>query len=85
VDPVLPRIQTLLREHFSLTPDQTAPERRLADLGIESLEAIEFLFKLEDEFGIALSNERGGFKTVADIVTVVEGALSERTRAGRAS
>jgi acyl carrier protein len=75
---VLPRIQALLREHFSLSAEQTAPERLLSDLGIESLAAIEFLFKLEDEFGISLSEERGGFKTVADIVTIVEKALSAK-------
>ena len=73
---VLSRIQRLLQEQFTLTPEQVVPEECLADLGIDSLAAIEFLFKLEDEFGISLSDQRGDFRTVADIARIVEAALS---------
>jgi acyl carrier protein len=76
MDQVLPRVQALLQNHFSLTAEQTAPQQLLADLGIESLDAIEFLFKLEDEFKISLSDQRGTFRTIADIVNVVERAVS---------
>jgi acyl carrier protein len=79
---VLDRVQTLLQEHFSLSPEQTAPDRTLEQLGIESLEAVEFLFKLEEEFKISLSEERAVFATVGDIVSIVEKTLAaQRTGA----
>jgi acyl carrier protein len=78
---VLARVQSLLQEHFSLAPDQTAPDRRLTELGIESLDAVEFLFKLEDEFKISLTEERAVFNTVGDIVSIVEKVLAARPSA----
>jgi acyl carrier protein len=78
---VLARVQSLLEEHFSLAPDQTASDRRLTELGIESLDAVEFLFKLEDEFKISLTEERAVFNTVGDIVSIVEKVLAARPSA----
>ena len=79
---VLDRVQTLLQEHFSLSPEQAAPDQTLEQLGIESLEAVEFLFKLEEEFKISLSEERAVFATVGDIVSIVEKTLAaQRTGA----
>ena len=78
MDPVLPRIQRLLEEQFTLTAEQVHSYQCLADLGIDSLAAIEFLFKLEDAFQISLSDERGDFRTVADIASIVEKALSAK-------
>jgi acyl carrier protein len=79
---VLARVRSLLQEYFSLTPEQTEPDRTLEQLGIESLEAVEFLFKLEEEFKISLSEERTVFSTVGDIVAIVEKAVAaQRTGA----
>ena len=61
-----------------LTPDQVFPEQRLADFAIDSLSMIEFTFMLEDAFAISLADERGEIRTVADIVSIVEQALSAR-------
>jgi acyl carrier protein/nodulation protein F len=48
----------------------------LDELGIESLEAVEMIFELEDRFGIEIpvnANNTGEvFKTVADVVRLVE-------------
>ncbi len=74
-------IQELFQQHFSLSADQIGPERCLADLGIDSLSAIEFMFLLEDKFGISLAEERGEFRTVADIENMVVRALSVRSAA----
>jgi acyl carrier protein len=81
MDPILSKIQRLLQEQFKLTADQVRPDQCLADQDIDSLSAIEFLFKLEDEFDISLSDERGDFRTVADIAGIVEKALSAKAAA----
>lgn len=54
----------------------------LDELGIESLEAVEMVFELEDRFGIEIpvnANNTGEvFKTVADVVRLVEELVSAK-------
>jgi acyl carrier protein len=52
----------------------------LVDLGIDSLAAIEFMFELENQFKVSLSDERTELVTVGDIVTVVEHAFSSAAK-----
>jgi acyl carrier protein len=76
----LKRVQQLLQAHFSLAPEQVQADTPLADLGIDSLAAIEFMFQLESQFDVSLSDERTELLTVADIVAVVEHALSSASK-----
>ena len=55
--------------------ERLAPDQSLADLGIDSLTTIEFMFKLEDKFSIRLSEERGNLTTVNDIAVLVDAVL----------
>jgi acyl carrier protein len=73
---MLQQVQALLQTHFSLTAEQVQPETPLVDLGIDSLAAIEFMFQLENEFKVSLSDERTELVTVSDIVAVVRHAFS---------
>jgi acyl carrier protein len=73
---ILARIQRLLQEQFLLTADQVLPDQRLTDFAVDSLSMMEFMFMLEREFEISLPDERGEIRTVADIVSVVEKAVS---------
>jgi acyl carrier protein len=76
VPAILERVQALLKKRFELSDEQVLPHRELTGLGIDSLAAIEFVFELEDSFGISLSQERGDLNTVADIAALVEHAVS---------
>lgn len=78
---VLTDVQALLQKHFSLAPDQVEPEQKLADLGVDSLSTIEFMFELENAFGISLTDFRGSLDTVGDIAAMVEGALAVKEQA----
>lgn len=73
------KMRELFQQQFSLSADQIGPEQCLADLGIDSLSAIEFMFLLEDKFDICLAEERGEFRTVADMENMVLRALSMRS------
>jgi acyl carrier protein len=75
---VLSEIRALMQERFSLQPEQLAPENALANLGIDSLGALEFMFDLEDKFGIAFGEDRDSVVTVGDVAAVVERALEAR-------
>ena len=74
----LQTIQKLMAENFELSIDELQPERVLETLGLDSLSVIEFMFVLEDEFKIKLSDERVEIKTVEDIVTLVDRLVAEQ-------
>ena len=68
----LSKIQSMLAKEYNFPIEQLSPDQALADLGIDSLTTIEFMFKLEDEFSISLSEERGALTTVRDIAILVD-------------
>jgi acyl carrier protein len=57
---------------------------RLEDLGLESLDAVELIFDLEEKFDIAIpynantNNPRTEFETVADVVSAIEKLVAEK-------
>ena len=49
---------------------------KLEDLGLDSLDKIELLYAIEEQFGIEFENEEmQGFVTVGDIVASIEKKL----------
>ena len=75
----LKRIQTMLGQQYQLAPERLGPDQPLADLGIDSLTTIEFMFTLEDEFSIRLSDEKAAIETVNDIAKLVDAMLQKKT------
>ena len=53
----LGRIRQLAAKEFSINPDGLDPAAPLDTLGIDSLSFIEFMFKVEEEFGVTVSDE----------------------------
>jgi acyl carrier protein len=78
----LGRIKQLAAKEFSLDPDQLDPAASLDALGIDSLSFIEFMFKVEEEFGVSVSDEElKGIKTLADLERMVGTALAAAGKA----
>ncbi len=67
-----------MAENFEMSEADLQPERSLETLGLDSLSVIEFMFVLEDEFKIKLSDERIEIKTINDIVTLVDKLVAEQ-------
>lgn len=55
---------------------------RLEELGLDSLEVIEGIFAVEDEFGIRIeldsSGTYAGFESMDDVIAVVEAKVAQR-------
>lgn len=57
---------------------------RLEDLGLESLDAVEMIFDLEEKFDIQIpynantNNPRTEFATVGDVVAAVENLIAQK-------
>jgi len=53
---------------------------RLEDLGLESLDAVEMIFELEEKFDITIpynaNDSRMEFETVGDVVKAVQGLIN---------
>ena len=78
----LARIQDLAAKEFSIDPKSLDPHVQLDTLGIDSLSFIEFMFKVEEEFGVSVSDEDlKGIRTLGDLERHIAAAL---TAAGKA-
>jgi acyl carrier protein len=79
---MLARIKQLAAQEFSLEPARLDATASLESLGIDSLSFIEFMFKIEEEFGVAVSDDDlRGIKTLADLERHVAAALAAAGKA----
>ena len=71
---MLEKVKNLLASQLGIKPDRiTEKSRILEDLGADSLDLVELLMTLEDEFNVTVSEEDAlKLKTVADIVRIIE-------------
>jgi acyl carrier protein len=78
----LARIKDLAVRELSLDADRIDPNAPLADIGVDSLTFIEFMFKVEDEFGVKVSDEDlRGIKCLADLERHVVASLQATGKA----
>jgi acyl carrier protein len=78
----LARIKQLAAKEFSIEPAGLDAAASLESLGIDSLSFIEFMFKIEEEFGVAVSDDDlRGIKTLADLERHVAAALAATGKA----
>ena len=64
----------MLAEQLDISADKITPQSEVVkDLGADSLDVVELLMQLEEEFGITLpDSEMENLKTVQDIVDMME-------------
>jgi len=64
------KVIEVLADKASLDPKQIKPESSLVDdLGLDSLDAVEMVFELEENYGIDIPDEQiPKFKNIGDIV-----------------
>ena len=78
----LARIKALAAKEFSIDPDGLDPHAPLDSLGIDSLSFIEFMFKVEEEFGVSVSDEDlKSIRTLGDLERHVVAALAAAGKA----
>lgn len=70
----LDRVKQLIAEHLNKPAEEITEEKEIVkDLGADSLDIVEMLMALEDEFGVTVSDEDAvNIKTVGDIVKTIE-------------
>lgn len=71
---MLEKIQAMLAEALNIPLEKVAPDAKIVDdLGADSLDVVELLSQLEDEFGVTIPDEEiETLVTVADVATALE-------------
>lgn len=76
----LDTLKELAAKQFGGEPDAIDVNAGVQTLGLDSLGFLEFLFELEDAFGVAIPQERvSDVKTLADLALVIDELLAAKT------
>jgi hypothetical protein len=67
------RLKELAIEHLDINPEEIDFDSKISDLDIDSIDLVDFIMVLEDEFSIEFSDEElDEIETLADIVSLIE-------------
>ena len=71
---ILEKIQNILAQQFEVSADSISTDTNIVDdLGADSLDVVELIMSIEDEFGVSISDEEAAnLVTVQRIVDYVE-------------
>ena len=71
---MLEKIQAMLAEALNLPVEKVTPDAKIVeDLGADSLDVVELLSRLEDEYGVMIPDEDvETLITVADVAAAIE-------------
>ena len=74
---VLNKLKEIIANQFGIDTDELSEDTDIvADLGADSLDVVEMMMALEEEFGITIEDEKiAELKTVGDVVDCVESMI----------
>ncbi len=78
-------VMSVIKKKIRVDRSEITMDDRLADLGLESLDALELVFDLEEKFDIEIpvnANEAqiGGFEKVSDVVAAVQKIIDKKAQ-----
>jgi acyl carrier protein len=77
---VFEKIRNALAEQFEVDPETITPQTDIMDdLGADSLDLVELIMTLEEEYGISVDNESVVYenKTVGEIADFIESIVNK--------
>ncbi|MBN8215120.1 MAG: acyl carrier protein [Spirochaetes bacterium] len=67
------KVKAIIKEKLNLDTAEISKESTFADLGADSLDIVELIMALEEEFGVEIPDEEAEkIKTVGDAVKYIE-------------
>jgi acyl carrier protein len=78
-------VMSVIKKKIRVDRSEITTDDRLADLGLESLDALELVFDLEEKFDIEIpvnANDAqiGGFEKVSDVVAAVQKIIDKKAQ-----
>jgi acyl carrier protein len=72
------RLEKLFVEKLDLNKDLLTPQSTLDSFGLDSLDKIELLFQIEDEFKIKIPERDAKIDTIQDVVDMIDRLSAEQ-------
>lgn len=69
------KIKTIISEHLDIEESEITLETTFEDLGIDSLDTVELMMEVEDEFGVEVKAAEAG-KSVKELVAYIDSKLA---------
>ncbi|MBQ0126126.1 MAG: acyl carrier protein [Clostridiales bacterium] len=68
------KVKAILAKQLRIDADKITPDSNItADLGADSLDILQLLMTIEDEYGVVVPDEKlAEFSTVSDVVNYIE-------------
>ncbi|MDB5966922.1 MAG: acyl carrier protein [Polaromonas sp.] len=70
----------IFAETFGITEEKLLPGATLESLGLDSLAVIEFLFQIEDRFGVQIPDQANPPRTLDEMVRLIEPLMPPASR-----
>jgi acyl carrier protein len=74
----LKRIKKIVLEKIDIQEDMLTPDATLEGLGLDSLDKVELMFSLEEEFKIKIPDRDVTIVTIQDVVNVTDKLAEEQ-------
>lgn len=78
------RVKRLFIDKIDFKEASLKPDVTLDSLGLDSLDKIEFLFSLEEEFHIKIDDRSKTIVTIQDMVNLIDAIIAEQQPAAKA-
>jgi acyl carrier protein len=77
---VMEKVKKMIVEQLGVNESEVIPEAKfIEDLGADSIDIVELIMALEDEYGIEIPDEDAEkLETVGDAITYIEKRLAEK-------
>jgi acyl carrier protein len=76
-------VMSVIKKKIRVERSEITPDDKLTELGLESLDALELVFDLEEKFDIEIpvnANDAqiGGFERVSDVIAAVQKIIDKK-------
>ncbi len=68
----LKELQDLIQQKYGLAPEAIEPTASMRASGIDSLALVEFIFDVEDKYGISIPDNNANLDTLAELAELVD-------------
>ena len=74
----LQTLTTIIAEKLDISPDKITATSTMEDLGLDSLDIFDVIFRAEDTFNIKVTNYQADLKSLQDVVDLIDKLIKEQ-------
>ena len=74
----LETLKKIIAEKLDLNPDTITADSTMEDMGLDSLDTFDVIFRAEDAFNIKVVNYQADIKKLQDVVDLIDQLIKEQ-------